>query len=61
MTEYHETFGLSGAGSPTGIICIIYSLGQIAAFPVCGLLADGLGRRWCIMIGCFIVVVGTAI
>lgn len=28
---------------------------------MCGLLADGLGRRWCIFIGCFLVLVGTAI
>ena len=28
---------------------------------VCGLLADGIGRRWCIFIGCFIVIVGTAV
>lgn len=61
MTQYQNTFGLSGEGSSTGIIFIIYNLGQIAAFPFCGLLADGYGRRWCIMIGCFIVVVGTAI
>lgn len=61
MTQYQQTFGLSGAGSSTGLIFIIYNLGQIAAFPFCGLLADGLGRRWCIFIGCFLVLVGTAI
>jgi len=61
MTEYQRTFGLSGAGSSTGLIFIIYNLGQIAAFPFCGLLADGLGRRWCIFVGCFLVLVGTAV
>ncbi|CAK1361096.1 Lactose permease [Cercospora beticola] len=61
MPAYQQTFGLSGAGSSTGIIFIIYQLGQIAAFPFCGLLADGYGRRICIFIGCFLVLVGTAI
>jgi MFS family permease len=61
MTAYQETFDLSGAGSSTGIIFIIYNLGQIAAFPFCGLLTDGLGRRWGVIIGCFIVIIGTAI
>ncbi|RYC63770.1 hypothetical protein CHU98_g2411 [Xylaria longipes] len=61
MKPYQETFGLDGAGSTTGIIFIIYQIGQIASFPFCGLFADGLGRRWCIFIGCFIVLVGTAI
>jgi MFS family permease len=49
------------AGSSTGVIFIIYNLGQIAAFPFCGLLADGYGRRICIFIGCVIVWIGTAV
>lgn len=53
--------GLSGAGSSTGIVFIVYNLGQIAAFPFCGLLADGYGRRICIFVGCVLVLVGTAI
>jgi sugar porter (SP) family MFS transporter len=61
METYQESFGLDGAGSTTGIVFITYNLGQIAAFPFCGLLADGWGRRWCIFIGCAIVLVGTAI
>jgi MFS family permease len=61
MKSYQETFGLSGAGSSTGIIFIIYNLGQIAAFPFCGLFADGYGRRVCIFIGCALVLVGTAV
>ena len=61
MVPYQKSFGLSGAGSSTGLIFIIYNLGQIAAFPFCGLLADGYGRRVCIFIGCLIVLIGTAI
>ncbi|KAI1812425.1 lactose permease [Poronia punctata] len=61
MIPYQETFGLESAGPTTGIIFIIYQIGQIASFPFCGLFADGWGRRWCIFIGCLIVLVGTAI
>ncbi|KAK8878735.1 lactose permease [Apiospora arundinis] len=61
MKPYQESFGLNGKGSSTGIIFIIYQVGQIASFPFCGLFADGLGRRWCIFIGCFIVLIGTAV
>jgi len=62
MPEYKKSFDLQGDdGSSSGIIFIIYNLGQIASFPFCGLLADGLGRRWCIFIGCAIVLIGTAI
>ncbi len=61
MTPYQESFGLSGAGSSTGLIFIIYNLGQIAAFPFCGFVADGYGRRVCIFVGCLIVLIGTAV
>lgn len=61
MSPYQHTFGLTGAGSETGIVFIIYNLGQIASFPFCGLLADGYGRRICIFVGCLLVWVGTAI
>ncbi|KAL8404609.1 hypothetical protein RB594_009456 [Gaeumannomyces avenae] len=61
MKPYQESFGLTGAGSTTGIIFITYNLGQIASFPFCGMLADGWGRRWCIFIGCVIVLIGTAV
>ena len=61
MEPYQKSFGLSGAGSSTGVIFIIYNMGQIAAFPFCGLLADGYGRKVCIFVGCLIVLIGTAI
>jgi MFS family permease len=61
MKAYQDTFNLTGEGSSTGIIFIIYNLGQICAFPFCGLLADGYGRRVCIFVGCLLVLVGTAI
>ena len=61
MGEYQKSFNLSGAGSSTGLIFIIYNFGQIAAFPFCGLLADGYGRRVCMFVGCVILLIGTAV
>lgn len=61
MIPCQETFNLSGAGSSTSVVFIICNMGQIAAFPFCGLLADGYGRRFCIFVGCFIVLVGTTV
>ncbi|CBX97150.1 hypothetical protein IAQ61_007913 [Plenodomus lingam] len=61
MKSYQNSFGLSGEGSSAGIIFIIYNLGQIAAFPVCGFFADGYGRRICIFVGCLVVIIGTAV
>lgn len=61
MPQYQESFGLTGAGSTTGIVFMIYNVGQVVAFPFCGWLADGYGRRICIFVGCAIVLIGTAI
>ncbi|KAI9847951.1 MAG: hypothetical protein M1837_001468 [Sclerophora amabilis] len=61
MESYQASFNLSGAGSTTGIIFIIYNLGQIAAFPFCGFFADGYGRRKCIFVGMAVVLIGTAV
>ncbi|KAK1995246.1 general substrate transporter, partial [Colletotrichum falcatum] len=61
MPQYQKTFGLNGAGSTTGIVFMIYQVGQVVSFPFCSPLADGYGRRVCIFVGCFIVLVGTAI
>ncbi|KAH7142665.1 lactose permease [Dactylonectria estremocensis] len=61
MTEYQKSFGLDGAGSSTGLIFIIYNLGQIASLPFCSLIADRWGRRWGIFIGCCVVLIGTAV
>ncbi|KAJ2987340.1 hypothetical protein NUW58_g4563 [Xylaria curta] len=61
MKPFQENFGLDGGGSTTGIVFVIYQIGQIASAPFCGIFGDGWGRRWCIFIGCSIVLVGTAI
>lgn len=34
MDTYQETFGLNGAGSTTGIIFIIYQIGQVGWLPL---------------------------
>ncbi|XXH02124.1 hypothetical protein Hte_008492 [Hypoxylon texense] len=61
MEQFQRSFGLTGAGPSTGLLFIIYNLAQLAAFPLCGLLGDGLGRRKTIAMGCFFILIGTAI
>ncbi|ETS79836.1 hypothetical protein PFICI_07365 [Pestalotiopsis fici W106-1] len=61
MEQYQKAFGLDGAGASTGIVFIVYNLAQLVAFPLCGLLGDGLGRRKTLAIGCLFVIIGTAI
>jgi MFS family permease len=61
MKPYQESFGLDGSGSSTGIVFIIYNLAQLAAFPFVAYISDVHGRRPCIFIGCFVILIGTAI
>lgn len=61
MKPYQETFGLSGSGASTGIVFIIYNIGQLISLPFSPLISDGYGRRVCIFVGCFVILVGTAV
>lgn len=61
MKPYQESFGLSGAGSSTGIVFIVYNLAQLVALPLTPFLSDGYGRRVGIFVGCSIILLGTAV
>jgi MFS family permease len=61
MKPYHETFGLTGAGASTGIVFIVYNIGQIISLPISPFISDGYGRRKCIFAGCAVILAGTAI
>ncbi|KAM5341964.1 hypothetical protein ACJ41O_014995 [Fusarium nematophilum] len=61
MKPYQETFGLSGAGSSTGIVFIIYNIGQLVTLPLTPFLSDGYGRRVAIFVGCLVILIGTAV
>lgn len=61
MKPYQASFGLSGAGSSTGIVFIVYNLGQLATLPITPYLSDGFGRRVGIFVGCLVILIGTAV
>lgn len=49
------------AGALQGIIASMYSLGAICSLPFVPLINDRLGRRWAIMIGSSIMIIGAVI
>lgn len=61
MKPFHESFGLTGAGPSSGIVFIIYNIGQLATLPITPYLSDGYGRRVGIFIGCAVILIGTAV
>ncbi|KAL6802928.1 general substrate transporter [Trichoderma sp. SZMC 28013] len=61
MPQYQQFFGLKSAGSSTGLVFAIFNIGSLSALPFAGPVNDYCGRRWGIMIGCGLVIVGTCI
>ena len=53
MTDYHHPHPIS-----LGLMAAIYSLGAIAAIPFAPLLVDKMGRRYAILLGGSISIVG---
>jgi len=48
-------------GSKLGILGAIYSLGAIVVLPFVPWVNDRFGRRWCILVGSFIMVFGAVL
>ncbi|KAI0692185.1 general substrate transporter [Cerioporus squamosus] len=61
MTQYQEFFGYKETGASTGIVFLIYVVGQCAGAFVAGPASERFGRRLGMAIGCSIILVGAAI
>jgi MFS family permease len=61
MPAYWGAYGMTQAGSSTGITFAIYNIGGIAAVPIGGPMNDYLGRKWAMFIGCSLVIIGTCV
>ncbi|KIW49937.1 hypothetical protein PV05_11568 [Exophiala xenobiotica] len=48
-------------GSNLGILTALYSIGSIASLPIVPFISDHFGRRWAIILGCFIMIIAAAI
>ncbi|KAF2840948.1 general substrate transporter [Patellaria atrata CBS 101060] len=57
IPPWQTYFGTPG-GSLKGIISASYNLGAICALPFIPLINDRFGRRWCIMFGSLVMVLG---
>ncbi|TCD62432.1 hypothetical protein EIP91_006893 [Steccherinum ochraceum] len=49
------------SGSKLGLLGAIQNIGSLGSYPIAPYLCDGLGRKWTIFIGAFIVVAGSIV
>ncbi|KAF3181594.1 hypothetical protein TWF225_006635 [Orbilia oligospora] len=62
MQPFLDFFGLpKGGGSQTGIFFSIYNIGGIVATPFVGPMVDMWGRRWGMVIGAALIVLGSIV
>ncbi|KAK9475180.1 putative lactose permease [Dipodascopsis tothii] len=61
MTSYQEFFGMSSAGSGTGLVFAMYNIGSIPAVLITGPVNDRYGRRVGMFIGAALVIIATCI
>ncbi|OLN96840.1 Lactose permease 9 [Colletotrichum chlorophyti] len=61
MKSYQRTFDMKTSGSSTGIVFMMYNVGQVSAIFFTGPTNDLLGRRWGMFTGALIIIVGTCV
>lgn len=61
MPSFQKQFGASILGIKAGLISSFYSIGSVSALPFIGPLTDTWGRRYGIIIGCLVVIMGTIV
>ncbi|GJN81305.1 hypothetical protein PLIIFM63780_004838 [Purpureocillium lilacinum] len=61
MTSYQKFFGMQVADSSTGLVFAMYNIGSVAAVFFTGPVNDYFGRRWGMITGAAIVIIGTCV
>ncbi|KFY33853.1 hypothetical protein V494_07270 [Pseudogymnoascus sp. VKM F-4513 (FW-928)] len=61
LTNYQHYFGMSGAGSSTGLVFAMYNIGSIPAVFLTGPVNDLWGRRVGMFTGAIIIIIGTCV
>ncbi|KAF5027028.1 hypothetical protein F66182_904 [Fusarium sp. NRRL 66182] len=58
---FKEKYGVESSGIWAGIVSAMYQIGGVVALPFVGPVLDGYGRRWGMLSGALIIVIGTII
>ncbi|EGY22161.1 hypothetical protein VD0002_g5171 [Verticillium dahliae] len=61
MVSYQTTFNMTSAGSATGLVFMIYNVGQLSAALTVPIATDLFGRRIAMFMGALIIILGTCV
>lgn len=61
MDQFHDRFGTKNTGGRIGFVFAIYTIGNIVGSFGAGPVADKWGRRWGMLTGALLIVLGTCI
>ncbi|KAJ5682187.1 hypothetical protein N7462_005352 [Penicillium macrosclerotiorum] len=61
MSHYQEVFRTGLTGEKVSVVTSLYTVGSIVATPVSAVISDKLGRRKCMFVGAWIIIVGSII
>ncbi|KAI0200938.1 putative MFS lactose permease [Astrocystis sublimbata] len=61
MQQFQDVFHSGKTGPTVSLLFSLYTVGSIVGAPFAAVLSDKLGRRKAMFIGCFIIIIGTAI
>ncbi|KAL4922051.1 general substrate transporter [Aspergillus aurantiobrunneus] len=61
MDHYQYTFNTGLTGSKVSVVTSLYTVGSMVATPFSAVISDNLGRRKCMFIGGWVIIIGSVI
>ncbi|KAJ5664377.1 hypothetical protein N7507_005108 [Penicillium longicatenatum] len=61
MSHYQEVFKTGLTGEKVSVVTSLYTVGSIVATPFSAVISDKLGRRKCMFVGAWVIIVGSIV
>lgn len=61
MSHYQEVFKTGLTGEKVSVVTSLYTVGSMVATPVSAVISDKLGRRKCMFVGAWVIIIGSVI
>ncbi|KAJ5553540.1 hypothetical protein N7494_002918 [Penicillium frequentans] len=61
MSHYQEVFKTGLTGEKVSVVTSLYTVGSMVATPISAVISDKLGRRKCMFVGAWVIIIGSVI